>query len=161
MASAFSRTTIFCRDIDASLALYEGILGFPIIDDKTLEGTAAGALLGAGSCTLRIVLLGETGSESPCIGLFQISDAELPTLPSPPTNTMAIGQTATVVSTDDFDSLYEALKDAGTPFLTDAIAYPKKQASPGSPAGLYKEAICFDPDGNLVSIMQIQTLESE
>lgn len=157
MSITFSRTTLFCRDIEKSLQLYRDTLGLHVIDDKALEGPAAGALLGLGPCTLRIVLLADDGESNPTVGLFQVSGIELPTLTEPPTR-MALGQTATVFATDRFDQLVETLRDAGTPFLTEPLAYPKKQASPGSPAGLYKEVICFDPDGNLVSLMQISPL---
>ncbi|MCB1677919.1 MAG: VOC family protein [Halioglobus sp.] len=157
MSTAFSRTTLFCRDIEKSLQLYRDTLGLQVIDDKTLEGAAAGALLGLGPCTLRIVLLTDSGGHNPTVGLFQVSGIELPSLAEPPAR-MALGQTATVFATDRFDELVETLRGAGTAFLTEPLTYPKKQASPGSPAGLYKEVICFDPDGNLVSLMQILPL---
>jgi catechol 2,3-dioxygenase-like lactoylglutathione lyase family enzyme len=157
MPTAFSRTTLFCREIEKSLQLYRDALGLHVIDDKTLEGPAAGALLGLGPCTLRIVLLADNGESNPTVGLFQVSGVELPSLQQPPTR-MALGQTATVFATDRFDELVASLRESGTPFLTEPLVYPKKQASPGSPAGLYKEAICFDPDGNLVSLMQISPL---
>ena len=154
MAVSFSRTTIFCRSIERSLALYRDALGFEVIDDKTLEGPAAGALLNIGPCSLRIVLLGDSTDQQPVIGLFQISDTEIPSLPLPP-QTMALGQTATVIETDQFDAVVDRLRETDASFLTEPLEYPKKNASPGSPAGIYKEAICFDPDGNLVSILQV------
>lgn len=61
MSITFSRTTLFCRDIEKSLQLYRDTLGLHVIDDKALEGPAAGALLGLGPCTLRIVLLADDG----------------------------------------------------------------------------------------------------
>jgi hypothetical protein len=94
------------------------------------------------------------------LGLFQISDTEISALPMPPNN-MALGQNAIVFSTDDFDNVVARLQDAETIFLTEPASYPKPSNSPGSPAGLYKEAICFDPDGHLVSIMQILPLASD
>lgn len=150
----FSRTTIFCRDVERSLALYRDILGFAVIDDKTISGPAAGGLLGLESCTLRMVFLADDGGADPKIGLFEISDAEVPELAAPPRG-IAHGQVATVVATDDFDGVAQALNDADVTFLTPPLSYVKKIASPRSPAGTYREMIFQDPDGVLVSVMQI------
>jgi catechol 2,3-dioxygenase-like lactoylglutathione lyase family enzyme len=162
METKFSRATLFCRNIERSLVLYRDILQLKVIDDKTIDGPAAGGLLGLGPCKLRIVLLGDSDSDSEWahLGLFQISDTEISALPMPPNN-MALGQNAIVFSTDDFDNVVARLQDTETIFLTEPVSYPKPRNSPGSPAGLYKEAICFDPDGHLVSIMQILPLASD
>ena len=44
--SPLKRATIFCRDIEASLALYRDILGFDVAEDKLVEGSAMGAMIG-------------------------------------------------------------------------------------------------------------------
>lgn len=154
MKPTFSRVTIFCRDLDRSLSLYRDILGFTIVEDKTLEGPGAGALLGLGSCTLRMVMLGENPESPPIIGLFAISNTDIPETAVPPAG-MAHGQPAIVVSTDDFDGVYQKLTESGTPFLTQPLSYNKPTSSPHSPAGTYREMIVRDPDNLLVSVMQI------
>ena len=51
--------------------------------------------------------------------------------------------------------------DASLDTLTPALQYPKAEASERSPAGLYREMIVHDPDGTLVSLMQIDPLPGQ
>lgn len=154
MNPMFSRITIFCRDVERSLSLYRDTLGFRVLEDKTIEGPAAGALIGLGSCSLRMILLGENDESAPVLGLFQISNAEVPETALPPEG-IAHGKAAMVINTDDFDGVYEKLKADKVQFLTEPLSYNKPTSSPYSPAGTYREMIFRDPDNLLVSVMQI------
>lgn len=160
MSLQFERFTLFCRDLTASLHFYRDLLGLVVVEEKTIEGAAAGGLLQLPPCRMQIALLAAAADTPVIIGLFQISDTPMAALDGaigPP----AFGQTALVLSTDDFDALHAALANAGTRFLTPPVRYPKRQASPRSPAGIYREMIACDPDGVLVSIMQIDPIPQE
>lgn len=160
MALSFQRTTIFCRDMAASLRLYRDALGLTVVDDKVIEGPAAGGLLQLPPCRLRIVLLKCGEDEEATIGLFELSDVELDSI-AYPAGRPAHGQTALVLATDSFDAIYEKLEAGKVRFLTPPLKYPKSVASPGSPAGVYREMIFYDPDDLLVSVMQIDPLPTE
>ncbi|OFA29840.1 hypothetical protein BAE46_13205 [Glaciecola punicea] len=129
-------------------------MGLVIIDDKKLSGPGAGGLLGLGSCTLRIVLLASDSNSQPVVALMTISEAEIPNMPTPPEG-IAAGQAATVFQITNFDEICAQLENDGLKFLCAPVEYPKPTSSPGSPAGLYKEMIFFDPDNNLISLLEI------
>ena len=157
MSLQFSRHTIFCRSLEASLGFYRDALGMMVVEEKTLSGPMAGGLLQLPACTMRIALLA-AGQDGPVIvGLFEVSDTPMPQL-QPPLGQPAHGQCALVLSTDRFDALHRALQQAGCRFLTPPLAYPKPNASARSPAGLYREMIVYDPDNIPVSLIQIDPL---
>lgn len=156
MTTRFMRTTIFCANLEVSLALYRDLLGFKVVEEKQLTGPAAGGLLQLPSCTMRIVLLAVDVDQDPVLGLFEITGVELKSLPTP--TQLTLGQCAFVVETDAFEALHGRLVEAEVRFLRTPVQYPKPTASKHSPAGLYREMIFHDPDGVLVSVMQITPL---
>jgi catechol 2,3-dioxygenase-like lactoylglutathione lyase family enzyme len=160
MAIGFGRVSIFCRDMAGSLAFYRDRLGLAVVEDKTIEGAAAGALLQLPPCRMRIVLLAPEADAPVMLGLFEIGGLELDRI-QPPSQSVAHGQTALVLTTTQFDRLHAELQSAGVKFLTPPVRYPKRQASERSPAGLYREMIVYDPDGVLVSVMQIDPLPEQ
>lgn len=155
MTLAFQRFTIFCRDLDASLGLYRDMLGLVPVEEKVIEGAAAGALLQLPPCRMRIALLAVDAKADPIVGLFEVGGVDLERLDYP-RGRPAFGQTALLLSTTDFDGVHARLEAAGTEFLTPPLRYPKHQASERSPAGIYREMIFHDPDGQLVGVMQIE-----
>ena len=157
MLNGFLRTTLFCSSAERSLALYRDILGFAVVEDKTISGPAAGALLNLGECRLRMIMLAPSPKAAPVIGLFEISDAAIPSLAFQ-ARCIAHGQAAIVISTDDFAALYRRLMDHGVIFLTPPADYVKRQSSAHAPAGIYREMIFRDPDGVLVSVIEIRPL---
>lgn len=157
---AFERMTIFCRDLDASLAFYRDLLGLIVVEQKALEGAAAGALLRLPPCRMRIALLAPAMDAPVLLGLFEISGTPLEAL-TPRRDQPQHGQAALVLRTDRFDELAATLADAGVSVLTPPLRYPKAEASERSPAGLYHEMIMHDPDGTLVSLMQIDPLPEQ
>lgn len=160
MSVGFARLSIFCRDVAASLGFYCDLLGLVKVEDKVIEGPAAGGLLQLPPCRLRIVLLAPAADADVVVGLFEIGGVPLDRLEIP-SGRVAQGQTALVLSTTEFDALHARLESAGTKFLTPPVRYPKRQASERSPAGLYREMIAYDPDGLLVSVMQIDPLPEQ
>lgn len=160
MGLGFERLTIFCRDLDTSLGFYRDLLGLVVVEQKMIEGAAAGGLLQLPPCRIRIALLAPSSEADAVVGLFEISGTELDRVATPE-GRPAHGQTALVLSTDSFDDVQAKLEAASVRFLTPPLRYPKRQASERSPAGIYREMIFYDPDGLLVSIMQIDPLPEE
>lgn len=160
MSISFSRLSIFCRDMEASIAFYRDVLGLVKVEDKVIEGAAAGGLLQLPPCRLHIVLLASTAQADVVVGLFEIGGVPLDKLELP-AGRVAQGQTALVLTTTEFDALHARMEAAGVKFLTSPLRYPKRQASERSPAGIYREMIAYDPDGLLVSIMQIDPLPDQ
>lgn len=160
MRLQFERFTIFCRDMQASLTFYRDVLGLLVVEEKTLEGAAAGALLQLPACRMQIALLAAAADAPVIIGLFQVSETPMATL-CPPLGQPAFGQATLVLSTSDFDGLHAALRAAGSRFLTPPVRYPKRQASARSPAGIYREMIVYDPDDIPVSLLQIDPLADQ
>lgn len=157
MSIGFARATIFCRSLDASLAFYRDLLGLVVVEAKEIEGAAVGSLLQLPPCRMRIALLAPTADAPSIMGLFEIGGVELERM-TPPIGRPAMGQTAVVLSTNEFDHIHSKLAGAGVKFLTPPLRYPKHEASERSPAGVYREMIAYDPDGVLVSFMQIDPL---
>lgn len=153
----FERMTIFCRDLAASLAFYRDLLGLVVVEQKTLQGAGAGALLRLPACRMRIALLAPAADAPVLLGLFEISGTPLDAL-TPRRDQPQHGQAALVLRTDRFDELAATLGGAGVSVLTPPLSYPKAEASERSPAGLYREMIVHDPDGTLVSLLQVDPL---
>lgn len=157
MTVRFERATLFCRDLDASLGFYRDLLGLVPVEEKVIEGAAAGGLLQLPPCRMRIALLAGDAGAPASIGLFEIGGVEIETIAAP-IGRPAYGQSAIVLMTDDFDGIAARIAAAGVRMLTPPLVYPKRAASQRSPAGLYRETIVYDPDGFLVSLMQIDPL---
>jgi catechol 2,3-dioxygenase-like lactoylglutathione lyase family enzyme len=160
LAVRFERLTLFCRDLDRSIEFYRDLLGLVSVEEKVIEGAAAGALLQLPPCRLRIAFLAHSTEADAMLGLFQIEGVELNRV-APPIGRPAHGQTVLVLATSEFDAIQERLEKAGVRFLTPPLRYPKRQASERSPAGIYREMIFYDPDDFLVSVMQIEPLPEE
>lgn len=159
MNMRFERTTIFCRDMGASIAFYRDLLDFVVIEDKVIDGAAAGGLLQLPPCRIRIVLLAPAGGAPPSLGLFEITGVALDSV-TLPVGRPAHGQTALVFRTAAFEAVRERLQAANAEFLTPPLRYPKRQASEHSPAGIYQEMIVYDPDRVLISVLQIDPLDA-
>jgi catechol 2,3-dioxygenase-like lactoylglutathione lyase family enzyme len=157
--SPVKRVSIFCRDIEKSLALYRDILGMVVIEDKTVKGPFIGKLINLPSCTMRIIYLSADPSiDAGLIGLFHITEPKLPELSPPAQTTMHWGQSSFVLGTDKGDEIYADLVKAGYTFLTPPTAYPKPTDDAYMKAGLYTEMIFYDPDGLAVSLLGYKPL---
>lgn len=157
--SPLKRMTIFCRDIEASLALYRDILGFDVAEDKVVEGEAMGGMIGyPEGVKMRIVHLQSEKSDNGLIGLYAIQDPIPDALPRPPTDRILWGQTALVVSADGVDDIVPKLKQGGYEFLLEPREYFKAEDSDYMKAGTYTETMFFDNDGVLVSIIAYRPL---
>lgn len=146
------RTTVFCRDIEKSLALYRDILRLRVADDKTIAGAAMARMIGLDDCTMRIVHLQSGEFDHGLIGLYQVVSPRLPEAPRPSPQLLQYGQIAVVFYTRDATGIARDARAAGYAFLTPPTDYVKATDSPMMPAGTYTEMLFQDPDGLLISV---------
>lgn len=153
------RVTLWVRDVEASLVLYRDLLGLCVIEDKLLEGPAVASLLGLDAGRLRIVHLaaGEAQTHG-WVGLYALTGARPApaSLPPPDPQRFSLGQAAVVFETREFDDILRRLDAGGYRFLGRPIDYVKPSGGGPTPAGRYREAVFFDPDGIPVSVIQYE-----
>ena len=123
-----SRITLFCRDLEKSLALYRDILGFEEVESKTIQTKAFNELMNIHdkNCFVRISYLQSERSEHGVI----------------------------VLSTKDHKKIYRELNKKDYTFLVEPSEYEKLEDSEYIKAGLYKEMSFYDPDGFLINLIE-------
>ena len=157
--SPVKRTTIFCRDVEASLAIYRDVLGLVVIEDKAVSGPAMGKMLQLPDVTMRIVhLKAEGGPDAGLIGLYCVTAPPIPAAPRPPMGVLHAGQAAVVFASERGAEIAAELTRRGTAFLTPPTTYRLEQDKTYMKAGVYTEMIFYDPDGLLVSVMGYKPL---
>ena len=151
-----SRITLFCRDLEKSLALYRDILGFEEVESKTIQTKAFNELMNIHdkNCFFRISYLQSERSDHGLIALFEINSSELDKNQSIQTTQIQYGQSVIVLSTKDHKKIYRELKKKDYTFLVEPTEYEKLEDSEYIKAGLYKEMSFYDPDGFLINLIE-------
>ena len=151
-----SRITLFCRDLEKSLALYRDILGFEEVENKTIQTKAFNELMNIHdkNCFVRISYLQSERSDHGLIALFEINSSELDKNQSIQTTQIQYGQSVIVLSTKDHKKIYQELKKKDYTFLVEPTEYEKLEDSEYIKAGLYKEMSFYDPDGFLINLIE-------
>ena len=151
-----SRITLFCRDLEKSLALYRDILGFEEVESKTIQTKAFNELMNIHdkNCFVRISYLQSERSDHGLIALFEINSSELDKNQSIQTTQIQYGQSVIVLSTKDHKKIYRELKKKDYTFLVEPTEYEKLEDSEYIKAGLYKEMCFYDPDGFLINLIE-------
>ena len=151
-----SRITLFCRDLEKSLALYRDILGFEEVESKTIQTKAFNELMNIHdkNCFVRISYLQSERSDHGLIALFEINSSELDKNQSIQTSQIQYGQSVIVLSTKDHKKIYRELKKKDYTFLVEPTEYEKLEDSEYIKAGLYKEMSFYDPDGFLINLIE-------
>tara|TARA_E500000331_G_scaffold326480_1_gene344618 strand:- start:10183 stop:10698 length:516 start_codon:yes stop_codon:yes gene_type:complete len=151
-----SRITLFCRDLEKSLALYRDILGFEEVESKTIQTKAFNELMNIHdkNCFVRISYLQSESSDHGLIALFEINSSELDKNQSIQTAQIQYGQSVIVLSTKDHKKIYRELKKKDYTFLVEPTEYEKLEDSEYIKAGLYKEMSFYDPDGFLINLIE-------
>ena len=151
-----SRITLFCRDLEKSLALYRDILGFEEVESKTIQTKAFNELMNIHdeNCFVRISYLQSERSDHGLIALFEINSSELEKNQSIQTTQIQYGQSVIVLSTKDHKKIYRELKKKDYTFLVEPTEYEKLEDSEYIKAGLYKEMSFYDPDGFLINLIE-------
>jgi catechol 2,3-dioxygenase-like lactoylglutathione lyase family enzyme len=150
------RVTLWVRDAEASLRLYRDVLELEVVEDKVIEGAGIAALVGLEDVRLRIVHLASGGHEDGWIGLYEASRVRPPMQPMPaapdPAH-FAYGQAVVVFNTNHLGRIMPRLEAGGYRYLRTPASYVKPTTTGPTPAGVYTEAIFFDPDGIPVSLI--------
>ena len=151
-----SRITLFCRDLEKSLALYRDILGFEEVESKTIQTKAFNELMNIHdkNCFVRISYLQSERSDHGLIALFEINSSELDKNQSIQATQIQYGQSVIVLSTKDHKKIYRELKKKDYTFLVEPTEYEKLEDSEYTKAGLYKEMSFYDPDGFLINLIE-------
>ena len=136
------RTTLLVRDVEASLALYEGALGLEKYYDQMITSRD-------GSSQSRLVLLRANDPNIGVLGLWELSDAAYA---PPPDFTSALipGEIVLLFNTTQLDAVFPAA--AASPGVT-VLSEPTYREYPGD--GVTYEVMVSmlrDPDGNIVEL---------
>tara|TARA_B100001996_G_scaffold66546_1_gene48264 strand:- start:3225 stop:3716 length:492 start_codon:yes stop_codon:yes gene_type:complete len=155
-SSPVSRITLFCRDIEKSLALYRDILGFEEIENKSIQSIKFNELMDINdeNCFVRISYLQSERSDYGLIALFEVNSSELDKNQSIQNKSIQYGQSVIVLSTKDHQKIYQELKKKDYTFLVEPTEYEKSEDSDYIKAGLYKEMSFYDPDGFLINLIE-------
>jgi catechol 2,3-dioxygenase-like lactoylglutathione lyase family enzyme len=150
------RATIWVRNLERSIDFYTQVIGLEILERKELSGPAIAGIIGYRDGRLRIAHLGRPGSRAGWIGLYELTAADPPveSLSAPPANRVAYGQAAVVFESDDIEAVTQRLSDSGCRLLKPPSRYPLRMPGAAVPVTLI-EAIAFDPDGVMVSVMGV------
>ena len=155
-SSPVSRITLFCRDIEKSLALYRDILGFEEIENKSIQSKEFNELMNINdeNCFVRISYLQSERSDHGLIALFEVNSSKLDKNQSIQNKSIQYGQSVIVMSTKDHQKIYQELKKKDYTFLVEPTEYEKSLDSDYIKAGLYKEMSFYDPDGFLINLIE-------
>ena len=155
-SSPVSRVTLFCRDIEKSLALYRDILGFEEIENKSIQSKEFNELMNISdeNCFVRISYLQSERSDHGLIALFEVNSSKLDKNQSIQNKSIQYGQNVIVLSTRDHQKIYQELKKKDYTFLVEPTEYEKSEDSDYIKAGIYKEMSFYDPDGFLINLIE-------
>tara|TARA_B100001769_G_scaffold269007_1_gene258247 strand:+ start:49 stop:540 length:492 start_codon:yes stop_codon:yes gene_type:complete len=155
-SSPVSRVTLFCRDIEKSLALYRDILGFEEIENKSIQSKEFNELMNISdeNCFVRISYLQSERSDHGLIALFEVNSSKLDKNQSIQNKSIQYGQSVIVLSTKDHQKIYQELKKKDYTFLVEPTEYEKSEDSDYIKAGIYKEMSFYDPDGFLINLIE-------
>ena len=159
LTSPIRRVTIFCRNIEKSLRLYRDILGFTVIEEKMIQTQEFSNLMKIEDkdAFVNICYLQSHGKEDGLIALFEVNSKEVTMTKVEYKNSIEYGQSVIVLYTDQFDKIYKILKDKSYQFLIEPTIYHKTEDSSYVKAGSFKEMMFYDPDGQLIDLVQQDT----
>lgn len=151
------RTTIWVRDLERSLRFYCEVVGLEVLERKELAGPDIAGLVGYEDGRLRIAHLGAIGAREGLVGLYELTRAtpNVDALPSPPAARIASGQTALVFECADVDAVLERVRTLGFRLMREPGRYVVPPRD-GAPARHLVEALVFDPDEVVVSLMGVR-----
>jgi catechol 2,3-dioxygenase-like lactoylglutathione lyase family enzyme len=145
----FYHTVVNCRDLDESVAFYR-LLGFEILNDRrTVEWPAfVAGIFGLDRAKGRGVLMVlPEDPDGPMIDLIQWL-APAADFPDP----QRVAQTVPRIiafRTRNVHRAYEALQAAG-------VRFTQPPYTPSEPLGLIGTACCYDPNGNIVELIELE-----
>ncbi len=151
MSTIVKRTTLFVRDMEASLAWYQSVLDMSVWFDKPFTLSGVGLAAGKAGDETRLVILKCEHDEIGMIGLLQWINPDQP--PPVPPAAVTYGMPTFVVSSDDARANHAAAVALGS----RVHAEPHDWSTEGAD-GRIKHFIgvsLFDPDGHFFEINQV------
>ncbi|MEM7704893.1 MAG: VOC family protein [Pseudomonadota bacterium] len=151
MTSIVKRTTLFVRDMEASLAWYQNVLGMSVWFDKPFTLSGIGLAAGKAGDETRLVILKCEDDVVGMIGLLQWLKPDEPP-PAPPT-AVTYGMPTFVVASDDAAACHSAAVALGT----RVHAEPHEWSTEGADGNIkhFIGVSLFDPDGHFFEINQL------
>lgn len=150
--SSMTRATIFVRDLDESLKLYQDLLGLTTRVDTIVEGPRINEIMGTEDYGLKAVILQAGDSILGNIGIYEIIGDDRAPLPSPSNRVDTVtGDFAVVFITDDIDGITEKVIAAGYPLVSPPmVLFPNPEAEVQT-----REMMFRDRDGVLVNLIEL------
>jgi len=154
--SSVLRTTIFVRDLDSALGLFQKILGLKIRADLPLEGKTINEVLGTTGKKARITILQSGDDTIGNIALFTYPDD-----PAPPEQThdakLDVGEVAVVMNTTKIEAIYERVKAEGYTIVSPPmVLFPVEDMISQT-----KEMVFIGPEGVAINLIQRGTPAEE
>ena len=155
MGNVIKRTTLMVRDMERSLAFFEGVLGLKVWFDRPFTLDGGGLPIGKKGDKLRLVILMCESDEIGMIGLMEFKD---PVMPAPEvTYELGYGRPVFVIVAEDAQAIYDRATAAG--FKTRGE--PKTWSTTGA-RGETKHFLStnlFDADGHFFECNQVTRVE--
>lgn len=148
------RTTLIVRDLETSLLLYRGALGFDVVYDQQLTSPALDTRHGAdGVNRSRLVLMQTNSGAMGMIGLWQFLDQTEKDLAPPDAADFTPGEIVLLFNTTDLENRFAAA--SSVPGVR-VISAPAERHYP-SPAGdiVVMVSMLVDPDGHTIELNQM------
>ena len=141
-----SRTTIFVRDIERSLAFWRDMLGLSVEIKATIPNPGASQILGEKCEAIRVTVLSAENVQTGNIGLAEVIGGEPPLSNPPMDSKVRLGETCLVIRTDHLSELLPVIKSVGTVIISE----PTKLELPIEEE--VWEMFLRDPDGILINL---------
>lgn len=145
------RTAIIVRDMERSLAFYQGVLGMNV----WIEGRAGAEipelyqLLGMPPCTTRWIILQSGNVDWGMVGLFELTDPAPDDNRHPNIDRVNRGEACLVFHTPDVGRIYRGAKKLGLTVLCPPLRLELRAHGVAS-----REMTLRDPNGVLVNFIQ-------
>lgn len=145
----FYHTVVNCRDLDESVAFYE-LLGFKVLNDRRnvdwpqFVSGIFGLTRAKGRGVLMVL---PEDPDGPMVDLIQWLEpaADFPDPAKAPQTVPRI----IAFRTRNVQRAYETLQAAG-------VAFTQAPYTPSEPLGLIATACCYDPNGNIVELIELE-----
>lgn len=145
-----SRTTIYVRDFNRSLAFYRDLLGMTVQFDVTIPNPSASQILNEQCDALRVIVLSAADTQTGNIGLAQPIGANPPLPHRPIPERITLGETCLVIRTLHLKALLPKLRShPGLHMVSEPTRIARRDG------GELWEIFLRDPDGVLVNLSHV------
>lgn len=140
----FRHTGLVVRNLTKELNFYKDVLGFKIVVDTNEDSKFIQSILGVGKPNLRTIKMSTRKDGSG--GLLELLYFSSTTKKHHKMKPESLGFTHIALSVEKIDALYKRMLKNKTRFISPPTTSPTKIA---------KVAFCFDPEGNMLELVEI------